>query len=166
MIFQQGKVRPESVTTILELSEWALAYHKNHPAGQGVLQRFAIGLYQIHQGMSWAETPSRSESYAAAAIHFCAVSELLGCDHLHGHIFEIESGPIDFRALLYAISQAQQHVVYYTNGEYFKGRNKRFSQNAAGCALKYCVNTMIKAICIPDRAEAIDTAMRTMTGAR
>ena len=69
-------IRARMVRDILELQEWCKDYMASpRCTTHDPLRRFAIGIYQIYQGIKWGENASGSESLAAAAIHFCMAGE-------------------------------------------------------------------------------------------
>ena len=117
--------------------------------------------------MAWGGTCSRFESFAAAAIHYSAVLSLLECDnYVSGKLLDTEFNPLPSAPILYHLSRAQQHVVYYTNGDFFRGRNVRFCKAVAGEDLEILIEFLIGAIPVDKRMSAIEDAMAVMTVAR
>ena len=110
---------PIKSDNILELQEWVSFYDKNGKYPANILERFAIGLYQIKDGMEWKDIVNKNESWCAAFIHFLTVAEKLGLPIEQ----EIKEDTLDIGFLLF-ISRAQQDIFYKHNA----GKTQRSSR--------------------------------------
>ncbi len=112
-------LRPIKSDNILELQEWVRNYdiHGKYPAN--ILERFAIGLYQIQSGMEWKDIVNKNEAWCAAFIHFLTLSEKLKLPVEK----EIQNNTLDVGFILF-ISKAQQDVFY----KYNAGKTQRSSR--------------------------------------
>src|SRR6266550_1127295 len=77
MIMSIQILAPIRSDNILELQEWVRFYDINGKYPANILERFAIGIYQIKDGMEWKDTLNKNESWCAAFIHFLTVAEKL-----------------------------------------------------------------------------------------
>jgi len=117
--------------TTLDLQVWCLEYHCYNKFPVTTLGRFAIGFYQIHQGLSWKDGGlNKYESFAASALHFIMVSEALNLpleEFLPIKISDIPIVHIEHAgvALLSHLSSAQQQLWYSGNPNNTK-RNSRY----------------------------------------
>ena len=116
-------LRPIKTDNILELQEWCSFYDRNGKYPATILERFAIGLYQIYQGMEWKDVENRNESWCAAFIHFLTLAERLKLPVE----LKLEQNPAGVGLLLF-ISKAQQDVFYKHNA----GKTQRSSRYNAG----------------------------------
>lgn len=116
-------LRPIKSDNILELQEWVRMYDRHGKYPANILERFAIGLYQIYQGMEWKDIANKNESWCAAFIHFLTLAEKLDLN-IDGLIKE---GTLDIGLLLF-ISKAQQDVFYRHNA----GKTNRSSKYDSG----------------------------------
>lgn len=135
------------------------------------LHRFAVGIYQIGQGMSWTNSDvTREESMASACIHFIGALNLMGCpienyvprdlDHI-----PYEGKNIDYRRLMYCISVAQQQVFYHWCGKSTSRSKSRYNAKTLATNVAEVIMILLESIHKEDREEAIFNATEIMTGA-
>ncbi len=105
---------PIKSDNIGELMEWVSFYDKNGKYPANILERFAIGLYQIQSGMQWKDILNKNEAWCAAFIHFLVVAEKLDL-HVENEINIDKLYYISPQELLLLISKAQQDVFYKHN---------------------------------------------------
>jgi len=151
-------LRPIKSDNILELQEWCRNYdiHGKYPAN--ILERFAIGLYQIYQGQEWKDILNRNESWCAAFIHFLTLAEKLNLDTES----YIKEGTLDIGFILF-ISKAQQDVFYKHNAGKTKRSSRYDSQRLAwnmGRILSICYTKVPK----EERPEGFYNATSIMLG--
>ena len=158
-------MRPIETTDLIDLQLWCRDYHRNTRYPSSVERRFGIGFYQIYQGMAWTGTKSHAESFMAAVCHFLMVSEMLELyveQHLNRDITKWK-GSLDWRQLLYNLSLAQQHVIYYTNEKGIQ-RKKRYDQKVLLKCMVRIVETLTSHVDKKERKQGIYTATSIMTG--
>ena len=156
-------------TDLIDLQIWCreFSYKTKYPADE--MRRFAIGFYQIYQGIEWKDTASSCESYAAAAIHFLMVSEMLELDvetYLPRDLGDSAYGTTDgvFKCLLYKLSKAQSYLVYMTNEKNIVNRKGRYDPSKLCSCLSSCISHCFGLIRPADRAKAVELATQIMTG--
>lgn len=105
-------------SSLVDLQAWCSTYERYNKYPCSILNRFSIGFYQIHQGMSWKDDANRSESFASAILHFIMVSERMQLPLekvMHNNLEKYPSTPFDAeeaRDLLCHLSAAQQQLWY------------------------------------------------------
>ncbi|HEX9232697.1 MAG TPA: hypothetical protein VF849_01475 [Blattabacteriaceae bacterium] len=110
---------------ILELQEWVRFYDINGKYPANILERFAIGIYQIKDGMEWKDTLNKNESWCAAFIHFLTVAEKLNLPIEDKISLSLPAfGAILNENLLLNLSRAQQDIFY----KYNSGKTQRSSR--------------------------------------
>ncbi len=112
-------LRPIKSDDIGKLMEWCSFYDQNGKYPATILERFAIGLYQIQSGMEWKDIANKNEAWCAAFIHFLTLAEKLNLPVEQ----EIYPGTLDIGFLLF-ISKAQQDIFYKHN----TGKTQRSSR--------------------------------------
>lgn len=170
-------IKGTNATATLDLINWCKDYQffGIHPLT--TRDRFACGVYQIHQGMAWVDgVPpefKQYESYAAAALHFMMTAESLkecvaesafwNSPDVRGFSFRY-AGP-DYRAMLYKISEAQQQVFYgsFVSNKPGYDRVKRFSPKRLRDVLASLAIEMFAVIPPTQRSAAIEQATELMT---
>lgn len=165
--FKQNDLYP---TNIYDIIIWCRDYDRNNKFPQDTLTRFAIGFYQIHQGIGWGDRGvNKYEGFAAAAIHFFIVAERLGLSNLDASL-EIkltEFPEIDYwgetaKRLLFNLSVAQQQVMYGAK-QYKTQRKSRFDKSKAAGALGKVLCDLIGLIPTKLRTQAFNVASMVMT---
>ena len=159
-------MRPIETTDLIDLQIWCRDYHRNTKYPSGLERRFAIGFYQIYQGMEWKNSASADESWAAAACHFLMVGEHLNLgieQHLPRDI--ITWSKTSFTdALLHDLSLAQQHIVYATNPSKIK-RKSRYNPEILEKTLANVIGMCLGGRIRPNnRSKAIYDATSIMAG--
>jgi hypothetical protein len=167
-------LRPNDIypTDIYEIIIWAVDYDKRNRFPVDTLKRFAIGLYQIHQGMHWKDNgPNKYESFAAAAVHFIIVAERcdLKVDKAEEMPVKLKEFPrmcINIHApeLLYNISGAQAMLMY--NQAYSGNKTKRMSRYNPEILeerLSKIVRILICCIPLEFRTECFNLSTKIMT---
>ena len=166
-------IRATDTTDIFELVEWCQEYRKSPRCNTiDPMRRFAIGFYQIYQGMKWRGTASEDESFAAAFMNFLMVIDLLDLhieesmkgDLLNWGLSNIRCYSLNFHEdLLYTLSHAQQMLVYYSDRTGIKRRD-RYDKNILTTELVIAIGILIDRIPKNKRAEAIFNATSVLTG--
>ena len=154
-------------TNLIELLNWARDYHKTNKYPCDFLKRFAIGFYQIYQGIAWKDNDNRYESFAAAGIHFLVCSEIVNLN-LEQHkslpvdLLELSQWSISPVDLLFHLSRAQQMLIYLDNKT--TTRKSRYNQKLLALDLSESVKILFSAIPQNNRNLAINDAINIMTG--
>lgn len=158
---------------LIELQEWCRDYHRYNKHPTDFFTRFAIGFYQIYQGEAWKDEDNRNESFAAAAVHFIMVSEILELclEKYMTNWFSQLTGEnkvnIDWKNLLCVLSKAQQHIfykhkTYKLNPDY--QRKSRYNAETLAVCLRHAIVMLLGAIKPDLREYAIEDATAIMTG--
>lgn len=160
---------PVDATTILELMEWCSDYNRRTQYPSAALKCFAIGFYQIHQGMEWKDGGlNKYESYAAAVLHFLRLSEQLQLPvegALAGKFENFLYLSLDTVAydLLRHLSATQQQLLYQSSFNKVKSRKSRYNADFLTHRLYLCIYSLVRAIRPDLRSEAFYTASKIMT---
>jgi len=162
-------LNPIKTENLIDLQLWCRDFYRTTKYPSDEMRRFAIGFYQLYQGIDWGNSASADESYAAAAIHFLVIGEMLNLD--------IETyAPTELRVLVYSrstslymsllrnLSKAQAMLVYMTNDENVVNRKSRYNPDTLASCLGEAVRLCFRLIRPLDRAKAIETATQIMTG--
>jgi len=157
----------KSVDLCLWVREW-IRFHPNAEICNSVMERFAIGIYQIYQGLDWKGTHCAYESWAAATIHFIATAEMFDVG-VENHLPSKLSGDVGVRRddakLLWHISRAQQYVFYGYLGKKTKRSERRASNEALADALGELVQHTLCRIPPFRRQEAFELAEEVICNA-
>lgn len=165
---EDSKIRPIDFFSSLEISSWCRDYIRYNKYPANIIERFAIGIYQIHQGMEWADAGNKAESFMSATLHFLMVGEMLkaGC-----YMPEtIETKPLNYQRLVYLISKIQQQIFYYhkstvksVDGKVYQ-RSSRFKLRLTEQLLQELVNNLVA--CVPSyaRQQGLFDASKIMSG--
>lgn len=123
---------PKTPRTCVHLGMWCEKYQFDGTVPQPGHVRFAIGVYQISQGMSWRiASPVKWQSYCSAAMHFmmCASAFDIDADNAMPETLEEVSNSFDgWEALMLALGKAQQQVVYSLHSSATSTRASRFNK--------------------------------------
>lgn len=153
-----SKLQPIMSDNILELQEWVRFYDRNGQYPANILERFAIGLYQVYQGMEWKDIINKNESWCAAFLHFLTVAEKLNLPAVE----KIKDNMLDIGFLLF-ISKAQQDIFYkYNAGKTMRSSRynpERLTENLVKI-LSICYTKVPKI----ERAEGFNLASSIMIG--
>jgi len=170
-------IGPRSIVTddTMQLLAWCREYGREGPYRQNPVQRFAIGIYQIAQGMKWrgakknACASPRHESYAAACIHFLVALEELEVDvweHLPHKLTEVsdDSGFFVWETLMFQISSAQRMISYSVH---YKSTNTkwaaRFDKDVLSLHTAEAVKILLSFIPSTKRKAALYDAMEELS---
>ena len=158
-------LRAKETINLIELQEWCREYTRTPRClTQDPVRRFAIGVYQIYQGMVWKTTDSAYESFAASAIHFIMVAESLKA-YVEMHMLDDlrECSFYDYRNMLHCLSKSQQMVIYATDAQGV-GRKSRYKPEILSCDIANLISVLFGRIPADKLAEAIYHAMEVMNG--
>jgi hypothetical protein len=159
-------IRSIETTDLVELALWCRDYHRYNKYPCSFDKRFAIGFYQIYQGIVW-DGLNRYESFAAGAIHFLITLEALDLStvDIPRNLLSEDSAYINWQTLMLHLSRAQQHVLYRYQLEIKKGtsRSTRFNPELLAKDLSFAIDALICAIPCDSRAQAIFDATEIMT---
>lgn len=158
-------IRATETTRSVDLALWCREYHQHNSYPCAFDRRFAIGLYQIYQGMLW-DGLNRNESFAAAAIHFIITLEAADISpRLPEYLVDLVTKHIDWKTVMLHVSRAQQHVLYGTQLRIKKGtaRSTRYCPEQLRDDLSALIEILFAAIPSDQRAQAIWDATSIMT---
>lgn len=110
-------IRSITTTSIIELSCWCRRLHREQSKKADVVNRFAIGLYQLDGWWSWAgQDDTVNESLAAAVVHWLTVMEVLDLrieSRCACNEFDMWTwNSFDTSFVLHSICAAQKHIFY------------------------------------------------------
>ena len=164
-------IRAGQHETFVDLCLWVREWVRLHPNAdlcKSVMERFAIGIYQIYQALDWKGTHCAYESWAAAAIHFIATAELFDVG-VENHLPMKLAGKVDVfpddAKLLWHISRAQQYVFYGYLGKKTKRSERRANKAVLTDALGELVRHTVCRIPSPRRSEAFELAEEVICNA-
>lgn len=159
-------IRSIETTDLVDLALWCRDYHRYNKYPCSFDKRFAIGFYQIYQGIVWGGL-NRYESFAAAAIHFLITLEALNLStvNIARDLCSEDSAYINWEMLILHLSRAQQHILYRYQLEIHKGtsRSTRFNADVLAKDLSFAIDALICGIPCDSRAQAIFDATEIMT---
>jgi hypothetical protein len=107
-------VTPVTPRTCEHLKAWCGFYQRNAKVYNPREVRFAIGFYQISQGMSrHVHNPVRWQSFCAASMHFimCAEAYDIHLD-LSEFLEDLTESWKGWEHLLFTLGKAQQQIIY------------------------------------------------------
>ena len=117
-------LKPLQSTNWIEISDWCFRYNKYNKYPVSTSERFAIGIYQIHQGLDWQNLTAaveneknKAESYMSAFLHFKMAQLSMKLDvWTKDDITSYTTWPMAWSAerILYLISKCQQQIFYFT----------------------------------------------------
>lgn len=160
-----GDMWPENIYDIIT---WCRDYDRRNKYPVDILKRFAIGFYQISQGMNWKDGGvNKYEGYAAGVIHFIIVAEKSGIcvdNGLDLYLKDFKDVRLDHSAygILMNLSTTQQMLFYAGNPNNTK-RNKRYDPAKLSEHLGRAIFLLICAIPKEVREEAFNVASKIMT---
>lgn len=135
MLAEDSMIRPLETENWCEVVAWCRDYHRWNKYPVGLVQRYAIGIYQIHQAMEWRqreiakgrpELLNVAESYMAAFLHFQMTIEAMEMKWIWTlpeggarEVFECdltlyETKPMCWERMMYLTSKIMQQVFYKT----------------------------------------------------
>jgi len=160
-------VEPLWSDKLLEIAMWCRDYQRYGKFPVDVKTRFAIGFYQIYQGIDWKDKVNRNESFASAFIHLMCCAEKLEIPtelHIPEHFENIKKVCIDSIAvnLLRNLSKTQQQL-FYSIGNKTQRASKRLDFEGLTKALSSAMTDLIALIEPEDRKQAVWDATSVMT---
>lgn len=156
-------------TNIYDIVFWCRDYERRNNYPTTIDRRFAIGFYQIHQGISWKDGGiNKYEAYASATCHFMMVAERLYLCVDTGMDIRLEDFPFMMMdsvalSLLSNLSAAQQQICYQSAQNKAKGRKSRYSAVKLNKHLATTICTLISLIPSEFRSDAFQAASAIMT---
>jgi len=157
---------PITPRTSEHLKSWCSYYHRNAKVYNPREVRFAIGFYQISQGMSWEiHNPVRWQSFCAASMHFIMAADAyklnLDLPEFLGDITETWKG---WEHLFFTLGKAQQQVIYAGVTSANSTRASRFSEAALHIYLTEAVEQCFSLVPALYREQGCFDEMRILTG--
>ncbi len=167
-------VRDTDTTQVVELASWCRLYQNFGIHKLTTAQRFACGVYQLHQGIGWLDVVAeykQYESFAAAALHIMMTAESEKQCVAESPFWDVQNicewsfiKP-DYRDITYLISSAQQQVFYnmFITGKPGYQRMTRFKPIELRDRLARLSRELFSVIPPGKRSEAIEQASSIMT---
>lgn len=160
-----GPVYP---TNIFDIFWWCKDYEERNKFPATILNRFAIGFYQISQGIAWKDGGrNKYESYAAAALHFCMVAVRLELPVDDNMEIKLKDFPVKFIEhsaveLLYNLSAAQQQL-FYASPSNKTQRASRYNKDKLARCLGEAIIILIGLIPVEYRSDCFELSSTIMT---
>lgn len=157
-----------TATDIFDLMYWCKDYERRNKFPATLLNRFAIGFYQIHQGMSWKDGGiNKYESYAASVLHLMMVAVRLDLPIEDYVKIGLKEYPLylmenECYHLLKNLSAAQQ-MLFYANKNNKTKRSSRYSPDKLNQYLSRAIFILISIIPPELRTECFEKASAIMT---
>lgn len=160
------QISPLWATNVFDLMFWTNDYRKRNRFPVPILKRFAIGLYQINQGMEWKDQGvNKNEGFAAAVLHFMMVSQELDLmieQHLEIKLDDFGKTSLNTESILFHVSRAQQQLFYADQGNRTK-RVSRYNKDKLTESLGIAIRCFIEAIPVEFRSDCFEKATTIMT---
>jgi len=157
---------PLTPRTSQHLMEWCASYQINAKIWNPKEIRFAIGFYQISQGMAWKITsPVRWQSFCAAAMHFLMCASAYGVAIPMPEV--LEDYPEEWKGwetMLFTLGRIQQQVVYAGATSKDSTRVSRFSSDALQVSLASAISQCFSLVPPGRREECCFSEMYILTG--
>ncbi len=122
---------PVTPRTSAHLVSWCDMYQTSGTVPQPKHVRFAIGVYQITQGMSWTiASPVRWQSFCSASMHFimCATAhDLRPHAWFPDRLDQIDTKFMGWENVMLRVGKAQQQVVYALHSSASSTRASRYN---------------------------------------
>jgi hypothetical protein len=155
MHLSKGGTDPLYADSIYDVIYWCRDYNRRNKYPATVDRRFAIGFYQIHQGISWKDHGvNKYESFAAAILHLVMTSEAVGHEGFEVKITEVKLSEFPDKSireealnLLAALSCAQQQICYGSVSNKVTTRKSRYNPSLLQKKLGESVRILL--CCIP-----------------
>jgi len=160
----QAMDRGIKTTDTIELIDWCHRFNSHQ--GTDPIDRFTIGLYQIHQAIGWGSTASGTESAMASVVHFIAACEGAKARieyFLPTDLDHIAWGLPNHSELLGVVSKAAQ-MLFYLKQAGRTQRSSRYDPAVLGSCLGKACTQLIRGVPIQSRGSAIELATDIMTG--
>jgi hypothetical protein len=125
-------MKPISPRSVYHLTEWCRAYQASNIVPQPGHIRFAIGVYQMGQGINWTIAgPVKWQSYCAAAMHFIMSASAYGImldNDLPDTLPEITEEWRGWEHFVFAQARVQQQICYHESISANSARKSRFDR--------------------------------------
>lgn len=153
--------------TIFDLMAWCRDYNRYNKFPATVLNRFAIGFYQIHQGISWKDNgKNKFESFAASVLHLCMIAETMNLaieDYLMLNLDNFGRPSVIETSLdLLTNLSATQQQLFYGNPENKTKRKSRYNEVLLTKYLSTSIDILISWIPVAYRKECFNLASKIM----
>jgi hypothetical protein len=164
------RLGPTDSDNIFDLQYWCRDYNRRNKFPADNLKRFAIGFYQIHQGIGWKDNGiNKYESYAASVLHFIMLCEQMDLDFINYindsiNLYQIDQWPryYSFDGLLFNLSAVQQQL-FYANSSNKTKRKSRYNKDKLTRCLTECIVKLNGLIPEEHRNICYYTASKIMT---
>jgi hypothetical protein len=159
-------VKPVTPRSCDHLLFWCRQYQDTATVYNPREVRFAIGFYQISQGMAWKiANPVRWQSFCAAAMHFimCAEAYNLALT-MPESLKDLTEEWLGWEHLLLTLGRAQQQVVYAGATSKNSTRVSRFSEDALRACLYTAVEQCFALVPSREREAGCYAEMHILTG--
>jgi hypothetical protein len=124
---------PSTPRTCSHLVNWCLGYQSSNIVPQPPHIRFAIGVYQMGQGINWTIAgPVKWQSYCAASMHFIMAASAYGilmCDDFPDTLPEITDEWLGWEHFVFAQARVQQQICYHESISAASARKSRFNRD-------------------------------------
>ena len=158
-------MRPIDNLNVADLFEWCREYHKYGNYSVTLLQRFLIAQYQITQGLTWKESKSAEESFAAACIHLICLGEELNLSvwsYLSSDLGIQKSTAFSEKNILICLGDCAQMLVYYLSSNTERGK-VRYKKVKIEIAISSIIKMLLSQIPRESRKEAFLETTTIMT---
>lgn len=154
-------------TDLIDIQAWCLWFSRHCKHKATILNRFAIGFYQIYQGIEWKDRLNSGESYCSAFLHFLMVCEELELPLEKYLMIDLKKYPkiyIDQHAvmLLKSLSRSQQQL-FYANKVNKTARKSRYNKDTLTLSMNTALSLLISLVEPEDRRACIYEASSIMT---
>lgn len=149
------------------LSDWCYLYQHSNIAPRTQADRFAIGVYQVSQGIAWkCAGPVAWQSYCSAALHWIC------CAHAHNidltndmpeTLAEIPDTWTDWRGFVKAQGDAQQQVIYRCSHNLNTTRASRYKPDVFRERMARLVGLVLSLVPPADREQGCHDEMMICT---
>jgi hypothetical protein len=164
MLGEDMMIRPLETENWCEVIAWCRDYNRWNKYPVPMLQRFGIGVYQIHQAMEWADLLNKAESYMASFLHFQMTMELMDLGWAgEPDLTLVETRPLCSERALYLISKLQQQCFYKTRMMKTQ-RGSRFNQKLTAELFAELQTRLVSAVPSYLRKAGLFHASKIMSG--
>jgi hypothetical protein len=149
------------------LSDWCYLYQHSNIAPRTQADRFAIGVYQVSQGIAWkCAGPVAWQSYCSAALHWIC------CAHAHNidltndmpeTLAEIPDTWTDWRGFVKAQGDVQQQVIYYCSHNLNTTRASRYKPDVFRERMVRLIGLVLSLVPPADREQGCHDEMMICT---
>lgn len=163
---------PCEENNLIGIQNWCKEYNRFNKFPTTPINRFLIGVYQIHQGMDWKDNGlNKYESYCASFLHFVMLAEMLELDIAEPELpitFNLNKIPKLYfesfvKSILKCISICAKQLIYSSNTNKTK-RKSRYDKEKLRHNLMLLSWFMIGIVPCEYRMEGIYVASEIMIG--